>query len=130
MLQGAPDAHDHPVHSTYPPRVILLVEGYHPRRHQALCVQVALRVAVSGRIPGPTHRLPRCSPLNFIEHLGRKTSGGAWNLTCGEVANAEGTITMTELRKPHLTTLPPFEELRLEYSSCRYVPLIPSLRSF
>lgn len=40
-----PDAYDHPVHGTYPPCARLLADSYDPRRHQALRVQVALRLS-------------------------------------------------------------------------------------
>lgn len=40
-----PDAYDHAVHGTHPPCAPFLADGHHPRRHQALRVQVALRLS-------------------------------------------------------------------------------------
>ncbi len=54
----------------------------------------------------------------------RKRAGEREARQAEEAVNAEKTMTVTELWKPHLGTLPLFKDLGLEY--CRCIPLTPS----
>ncbi|KAH9018561.1 hypothetical protein EDB85DRAFT_1897103 [Lactarius pseudohatsudake] len=104
---------------------------YHPRQHQALCVQVTLRLFARVRERGrlklkdtrpdvhvdvvfPTHAdvVAHQSHHTVVEEDKWRRRAKEREAQVAEATNTGKTITVTELWQPHLDTLPQFEDLR------------------